>query len=469
MLFAYILYIIIKYLHFFKTIKALFYTFTKKNKGVFSSTNNNIEKDKLTNKSSICVDKKNKNEYKTNEKVISSNNIQKNIDQRTNITYFPYQSTNTYKVDNSFDNLKDLQCHNYEYLKIMEGIYKHHCSFQNSNSLIKYLPFFNNDYYFVYFLEKNIKLIKTIFIQYYHKGYIKKPILFQTKIIPIRTANHFIDLFTQYCNFPRYDVFWNLLIKKEVENFLYLPQFRKSYDYKYNKYIYSLFTINSNYYHNNYYICNNYDKIYHIKRYYKMKRKHKITRKEPSQTFFKKNINKIFNRNFIHNIYYRYRIDITQSKFFKFNKKQFKKDDQKYKFYLYNEHNNFQMKKIKSQWIYKIIKHKKINKKNSLSSIKQEKKNIYGYNTTHTNLIFTHILNIIKINFKNKPCQLRIFLLKSYIENNTFNISQFFKYWYEKSQNLSNIIIDTSHITLNSKYIHLLFTDILFCFFIGNL
>ncbi|VTZ66884.1 conserved Plasmodium protein, unknown function [Plasmodium chabaudi chabaudi] len=370
-----------------------------------------------------CLQGNNKNEiFKRNENTL----LQKSISTTHKPIYMKERKKN---LKNTFFNKLDyiLSC-NIDYLKILEALYKN-CT--TKTNLIKYLLFLNNDYYFTYFFENNIKLIKTIFIQYYQKGYIDKTIIFNTQKITVTVSKNLIYLYTTYCNFPTYYQFWNTLIKNH-ENYIFIPQHRYLYNYKYNEYVRSLiFKVN---------------KLIHT--YGQNCQANKIIQKARSN--YKNAHTRRGNK-----LYYHYNCQHICS-IDRRNKQRKRKralpNKQLYKTNMYKLQNYLKEK----------TKNKKIDKRNVLL----HKTNGGPH---HSIYLLKQIAYIIQNNEKIKTNELKKLLLNLQTNNSPFDIYNFFKKWLNKSEHVSKMLIDTYNVSLFSTYINLFFTDILFCFFIGNL
>ncbi|KJP89247.1 hypothetical protein AK88_01125 [Plasmodium fragile] len=320
----------------------------------------------------------------------------------------------------TFDKVKDLLSLNFEYLKIMQGIYKRSST---KVSLMSYLPFFGTDCHFVYFFENNIKVIKRIFQQYYHKGYPHKNILFNKGKISTNDSSNVVNLFTQYCNFPNYFSFWNIVLSDKEDNFLFVPKCRHHYDHKYNKYIRSVISKADQvvFTHNN------------MLQGQTVRNKHKhIYAKVPHRSAAK-----CGHFNAARGNVFRLHGTIPP-----------------------NGKTPLHHKKR-----YINIALKWIDKRNSPSAGRVHTEEKY-----YPFVILQRIAHTIQKNAKNEVCPIRsAFIENTHGKKTSLSAYNFFKHWISRSEHLSSKLVTSHNISLNSACINSFFEDILLCFFIGNL
>ncbi|ANQ05986.1 Uncharacterized protein PCOAH_00002690 [Plasmodium coatneyi] len=320
--------------------------------------------------------------------------------------------------DGTFDKVKDLLSLNFDYLKIMQGIYKRSST---RMSLMSYLPFLGTDYHFVYFFENNLKVIKRIFQQYYHMGYPHKSILFNKRKISTNDSSNVVNLFIQYCNFPNYFSFWNIVLSEKEGNFLFVPQGRHLYDHKYNRYIRS--------------VISKADRVLTHNNMFKgetVGKKHKHT------------FPKVPNRSAVNCGHF----NASRGNIFPSHgaiPPNGETPPHRKKGYI----------KIALKWI---------DKRNSASAGRVDTEEKY-----HPFVILQRIAHTIQRNAKNEVCPIR----RAFIENThgktSLSAYNFFKQWISTSEHLSSKLVTTHNISLNSACINSFFADILLCFFIGNL
>ncbi|EAA15955.1 hypothetical protein, partial [Plasmodium yoelii yoelii] len=383
------------------------------------------------NNNRYCLQGNNKVEIlKKNENVLTQKNISTTHKPPIYMKEMKKEKKKNLK-DIFFNKLDYILSCNIDYLKILEALYKN-CI--NKTNLIKYLLFLNNDYYFTYFFENNIKLIKTIFIQYYQKGYINKHIIFNNQKISINVSNNLIYLYTTYCNFPTYYQFWNTLIKNQ-ENYIFIPQHRYLYNYKYNEYVRSIiFKVNK--------LIHTYGQTY---------QKNKIIKK--IRTSYKNTQirmrNKKYNptKYYHYNYYYKYQHIYNtnrHNKYFQINKKKILSlvpplFINKKKLIILSNKQFYETVMCKCQnYLKGKTKNKKIDKKNGKKNGKKnDKKNGLldktKANSHHSIYILKQIAYIIKNNGKSKTKELKKLLLNLQTNNNSpFDIYNFFKKWLNK-------------------------------------
>ncbi|CAA9986393.1 conserved Plasmodium protein, unknown function [Plasmodium knowlesi strain H] len=320
--------------------------------------------------------------------------------------------------DGTFDKVKDLLSLNFDYLKIMQGMYKRSST---RVSLMSYLPFLSTDYHFVYFFENNVKVIKRIFQQYYNKGYPHKSILFNKRKISTKDSGNVINLFTQYCNFPNYFSFWNIVLSDKEDNVLFVPQGRHLYDHKYNKYIRSVISkADQVLTHNN------------MLQGEMMGKKHKHI------------YAKVSNRNKVNCGY----LNASRENAFPSRGTVPRNGE----IALHRKRRHI---KIAFKWI---------DKRNSPSAGR-----VYTEEKYHPFVILQRIAHTIERNRENEVHPIRQAFIENTHGKTSLGAYNFFKQWISTSEQLSSKLVTTHNISLNSACINSFFTDILLCFFIGNL
>ncbi|EUD65343.1 hypothetical protein C922_04286 [Plasmodium inui San Antonio 1] len=318
----------------------------------------------------------------------------------------------------TFDKVKDLLSLNFDYLKIMQGIYKRSST---RVSLMSYLPFFGTDYHFVYFFENNLNVIKRIFQQYYHKGYPHRCIIFNKTKTSTNDSSNVVNLLTQYCNFPNYFSFWNIVLSDKEDNFLFVPQCRHLYDHKYNRYIRSVIS-----------------KAEQVLTHNNMLQGETVGKKH------KHTYAKVPNRRGVKCGYF----NASRRNIFPSHGAVPSNGETPL-------HRKRRYIKIALKWI---------DKRNLPSAGRVHTKEKY-----HPFVILQRIAHTIQRNATNEVCPIKRAFLQNAHGKTSLSAYNFFKHWISRSEHLSSKLITTHNISLNSACINSFFADILLCFFIGNL
>ncbi|KMZ95611.1 hypothetical protein PVMG_04404 [Plasmodium vivax Mauritania I] len=320
--------------------------------------------------------------------------------------------------NDTFDKVKDLLSLNFDYLKIMQGIYKRSST---RASLMSYLPFFGTDYHFAYFFENNLKVIKRIFQQYYHKGYPHKSILFNKRKISTNDSSNVVNLFTQYCNFPNYFSFWNFVLSDEEDNFLFVPRRRHLYDHKYNRYIRSVIS-----------------EADHVLTHDSMLLGETVGKKH------RHNYAKVPTRSALKCGHF----NASRANVFPSHGAVPPNGET-------SLHRKRRYIKIALKWI---------DKRNSPSAGRGDTEEKH-----HPFVVLQRIAHTVERNVKKEACPIRRAFMGNTHGKTSLRAYNFFKHWVSRSEHLSSKLITTHNISLTSACINSFFADILLCFFIGNL